>query len=357
MPDMAQGLRTPLCRDLGIEYPIFSAGMGTGAGPDLAAAVSNAGGFGVVGASSFLADAMPALIGRIRERTTRPFGVNFIIDERDASDEDRAVTRQQVNAAITERVAAVVLFWGDPAPYVEEAHRHGVRIIIQVGSLDEAKAAAAAGVDAVIAQGVEAGGHVEGTTSIWTLLPAVVEAITPRPALASGGIGDGAGVARAIGLGAQGVSLGTRFVASDEFSAHPAYKQRIVEGTASDTVLNELYDVWWPNAPHRTLRNNTFAEWEAAGRPPAGQRPGEGTSIGKKRMGSGEVVEWPRYAIGVAPPDFDGDIEYAPLWAGESCSVVNDIKPAGDIVRDLARDADAILATAAGMPETESRPS
>src|SRR5437588_9365553 len=108
MPDMAQGLRTPLCHDLGIDYPIFSAGMATGAGPDLAARVSNAGGLGVVGAASFLADAMPALIGRIWERTTRPFGVNFIIDEGDASDEDRAVTRQQVNAAITERVAAVV---------------------------------------------------------------------------------------------------------------------------------------------------------------------------------------------------------------------------------------------------------
>src|SRR5438876_690179 len=276
MPDMAQGLRTPLCRDLGIEYPIVSAGMGTGAGPDLAAAVSNAGGFGVIGASAFLPDAIPGLIAQVRDRTPRPFGVNFIIDERDSSDEDKAITRQQVSAAITERVAPVILSWGEPAPYVEEAHRYGVRIIIQVGSADEAKAAAAAGVDAVIAQGVEAGGHVEGTTSIWTLLPAVVEAITPRPALASGGIGDGAGIARAIG---------------------------------------------------------------------------------RRRIGSGDIVDWPRYAIGVAPPDFDGDIEYAPLWAGESCSVVNDIKPAGDIVRDLARDADAILAAAAGMPETESRPS
>ena len=331
--------------------------MGTGAGPDLAAAVSNAGGFGVIGASAFLPDAIPGLVRQVRDRTTHPFGANFIIDERDASDKDRAITRQQVRAAISERVATIVLFWGDPAPYVEEAQRRGVRIIIKVGSTDEAKAAAAAGVDAVIAQGVEAGGHVKGTTSIWTLLPAVVEAIKPVPVLASGGIGDGAGVARAIGLGAQGVSLGTRFVASDEFSAHPAYKQRIVEGTASDTVLNELYDVWWPNAPHRTLRNKTLAEWEAAGRPPSGHRPGEGTSIGRRRIGSGDIVDWPRYAIGVAPPDFDGDIEYAPLWAGESCSVVNDIKPAGDIVRDLARDADAILATAAGMPETESRPS
>ena len=269
MPDMAQRLDTPLCRELGIGYPIFCAGMGTAAGPDLAAAVSNAGGFGVVGASSFLADAMPALIAQVRERTTRPFGVNIIIDDRDFSDEDKAITRQQVSAAIAARVAAVILFWGDPAPYVEEAHRQGVRIIIQVGSVDEARAAAASGVDAVIAQGVEAGGHVRGTTSIWTLLPAVVEAIKPVPVLASGGIGDGAGLARTIGLGAQGVSLGTRFVASNEAWCHPAYKQRIVDSTASDTVLNELYDVWWPNAPHRTLRNKTFAEWEAAGRPPA----------------------------------------------------------------------------------------
>src|SRR5436853_7188581 len=107
MPDMATGLRTPLCHDLGIDYPIFSAGIGTAAGPDLAAAVSNAGGFGVVGASSFLAEAMPALIARVRERTTRPFGVNFIIDERHSSDEDRAITRQQVSAALAARVAPV----------------------------------------------------------------------------------------------------------------------------------------------------------------------------------------------------------------------------------------------------------
>src|SRR5438046_6205134 len=112
MPDMAEPLHTALCRELGIEYPIFCAGIGTAAGPDLAATVSNAGGFGVVGASSFLADAMPALIGRTRERTTRPFGVNFIIVERDSSVEDRAITRQQVCGAITERVAAVVLFRG-----------------------------------------------------------------------------------------------------------------------------------------------------------------------------------------------------------------------------------------------------
>src|SRR5207248_2494413 len=339
MPDMAKGLRTPLCRDLGIEYPIFCAGMGTAAGPDLAAAVSNAGGFGVIGASAFLPDAIPGLIAQVRDRTTHPFGANFIIDERDASDKDRAITRQQVSAAISERVAAIVLFWGDPAPYVEEAHRHGVRIIIQVGSTDEAKAAAAAGVDAVIAQGVEAGGHVKGTTSIWELVPATVEAIDPVPVLASGGIGDGAGIARALRLGAQAVSLGTRFVASDEAWVRPEYKRRIVSATAEDTVLGELYDLWWTGAPGRTLRNKTFAEWEAAGSPPSGQRPGEGTSIGHLTTSTGERVEWPRYAgAGTPKPDFDGDLDYAPLWAGESVSAVNDILPAGEIVRRLALD-------------------
>src|SRR2546426_4577006 len=195
MPDMAQALRTPLCRALGIEYPIFSAGMGTGAGPDLAAAVSNAGGFGVIGASAFLPDAIPGLIDQVRDRTTRPFGVNIIIDidEPDFTDDDKAILRQQVSAAISAKVAAVVLFWGDPSPYIEEAHRGGVRVIIQVGSLDEAKAAAAAGVDAVIAQGVEAGGHVRGSTSIWALLPGGGEGSKPPPGPPPGGHRGGRG--------------------------------------------------------------------------------------------------------------------------------------------------------------------
>jgi NAD(P)H-dependent flavin oxidoreductase YrpB (nitropropane dioxygenase family) len=341
---MVQSVRTALCGELGIEHPIFLAGMGTAAGPEIVTAVSEAGGFGVLGASAFPPTMIRELISGIRRRTARPFGVNIIIDERDLStEEDKAELREQVSAAIAEGVAAVVLFWGDPAPYVEEAHRHGVRLFVQVGSVDEAKAAASAGVDAVIAQGVEAGGHVRGQTSIWTLLPAVVESIAPLPVLASGGIGDGEGVARAIRMGAQGVSLGTRFIASDEAWCHPAYKQRVVESTASDTVYSELFDIWWPDAPHRTLRNKTVSEWEAAGRPPTGSRPGEGTSIGRRRMGSGAIGEWPRYAIGVATPDFDGDIDYAPLWAGESCSVVNDIKPAAQIVRDLVAEAQIAL--------------
>jgi NAD(P)H-dependent flavin oxidoreductase YrpB (nitropropane dioxygenase family) len=337
-------LRTRLARELAIEYPIFSAGIGMAAVPELAAAVSNAGGFGVVGASAYEPDRIGGLVERIRQLTEKPFGLNFIIDDRHQSADEIEETRQQVKAAIAERPAVVVLFWGDPRPFVDAAHEFGVKLFIQVGSLEEAKSAAEAGVDGIIAQGVEAGGHVRGTTSIWTLLPETVQAIRPVPVLASGGIGDGAGIARALQLGAQGVSLGTRFVASDECDAHPSYKRRVVESTARDTVLlDDLFDVWWPEAPHRVIRNRIVDEWVAAGRPPSGKRPGEGTPIGKRRMSDGQVHEWPRYAIGVATPDFDGDLEDAPLWAGESCSVVNDIKPAADIVRDLAREAGEIL--------------
>ncbi len=338
-------LHTPLCDALGIDYPILCAGFGLAAVPELVAAVSNAGGFGVLGASGMDPDQIARRVASTRQLTSKPFGLNFIIDEVGwaTSEEDRAFSRGSVAAGIAQRVAAVVLFWGDPAPFVQRARGTGVKILIQVGSVGEAKLAADAGVNAVIAQGIEAGGHVKGTVSIWELLPATVDAVKPLPVLASGGIGDGAGLARALKLGAQGVSLGTRFVASDEAFFHPAYKQRIVDGTAEDTVFNELYDVWWTGAPHRTLRNKTIKEWEAAGRPPSGKRPGEGTSIGKRRNLSGQSEDWPRYAIGSAPPDFDGDIEYAPLWAGESCTVVNDIKPAGDIVRNLVRDAEAAL--------------
>jgi nitronate monooxygenase len=336
-------LRTRFCEALGIEHPVLSAGIGTAARPELVAAVSNAGGMGVLGAGWLTPDQIREEIARVRALSEQPFGVNLIIDEVGGGTVE--LLREEIGAAVAEQVAALVLFWGNPAPYVEQAHEQGVKLLVQVGSLAEAEAAAEAGVDGVIVQGMEAGGHVRGTSSIWELLPAVVEALEPLPVLASGGIGDGAGVARALALGAQGVHLGTRFVCSKEAWCHPGYKQRIVDSRATDTVYNQLYDVWWPGAPHRTLRNKTLAEWEAAGCPPPGERPGEGTSIGRWRiLASDEFRELPRYAPAVVTPEFEGDIEYGPLWAGECCSVVNDIKPAAAIVRDLVRDAEAALA-------------
>lgn len=344
---MMARLWTPLCDLLGIDVPILCAGMGSVAGADLVAAISNAGGFGVLGVSGASPESVRSRIDSARALTSRPIGVNVIIDEDGwaVSAEDRELVRSEVMSAIEAQVAAVVLFWGDPAPYVELAREGGVKLLVQVGSLEEAEAAAAAGVDAVIAQGVEAGGHVRGTTSTWELLPAVVAAVSPLPVLASGGIGDGEGIARAIALGAQGVSLGTRFVASDESKAHPEYKRRIVESRAKDTVYTEdLYDISWPGAPTRTLRNRTYDEWETAGHPPPGERPGEGTIVGTLRMPSGETYDVPRYAGAGSPlSSFEGDLEYPAMWAGESVEAVNDIKPAGEIVRRLAQDASAAL--------------
>ena len=344
---MAVPLYTPLCSLLGCRFPVLSVGFAGGARPELVAAVSDAGGFGVLGAAGMPPELIRAEVERTRGLTGRPFGVNLIIaaDPPEYLDEDRDWFLSQIAAAADAGAAAVVLFWGDPAPFVQAAHAGGLKVLIQVGSVEEAESAVVAGVDAVIAQGIEAGGHVRGTASIWELIPTTVEAVSPTPVLASGGIGDGAGLARALELGAQGVSLGTRFVASEEAYIHPEYKRRIVSSNASETVLTaDLFDVGWPDAPHRTLRNRTHEEWVAAGRPPTGKRPGEGTAIGRDRSSSGEIEGWPRYAPGMATPEFDGDIEYAPLWAGESCSVVNDIKPAGEIVKDLARHAADTLA-------------
>jgi nitronate monooxygenase len=336
-------LETELTRRLGIRYPIFSVGFGSSAVAELAAAVSNAGGCGVIGASGAEPDEIRRRIRGTRALTDRPFGVNLIIDEDDEGDREHLTGA--VGAICAERVAVLVLFWGDPAPYVDLAHRAGVKVFIQVGSLEEARAAAAAGVDAVIAQGFEAGGHVKGTTSVWELVPAVIEAIAPVPVLASGGIGNGTAIARALELGAQGVSLGTRFVASREAWIHDDFKQRVVEARGEDTVYTEdLYDIGWPDAPHRTLRNRNYEEWDAAGRPPPGRRPGEGTSIGTQVSVTGDEVPLQRYAVGMVQPTFEGQIEYAPMWAGTSVTDVNDIKPAAEIVADLVRETEAASA-------------
>lgn len=345
-------LRTTLCELFGIDVPIFNVGFGQSATPELAAAVSNAGGCGVLG---FSGGGMPpqeirARIDRTRTLTDRPFGGNVIIaplSSSTASEEDRAAVRARITAAIDARIPILVLFWGDPAPFIAAAHANGTKVVVQVGSPEEAAAAARSGVDAVIAQGVEAGGHVRATESIWTVLPRVVEAAGPVPVLAAGGIGDGRGIARALKLGAQGVSLGTRFVASSEAWVHERHKQRLVEAGVADTIFGTVFTVGWPDAPHRALRNKTVREWEAAGRPPIGARPGEGEVIGTRHEGWGDFPFY-RYGVGMVTPTFEGDLDHAVMWAGESVSAVTDVRPAADIVRDLAREAEAALAMSYG---------
>ena len=188
-------LKTELCARLGIEHPILSAGFGPGAGPEVVAAVSNAGGCGVLGASGFRVPYVRELIRRVRALTSKPFGVNLILED---------IEEGPIEACLDERVPLLVFFWGDPAPYVGPAHARGVKVAIQVGSAEEAREAAEAGVDFVIAQGVEAGGHVRGTTALSVLVPAVVDVVAPLPVLASGGVADGRGLVAALSLGAQG---------------------------------------------------------------------------------------------------------------------------------------------------------
>ena len=327
-------LHTPLCQDLGIQYPIFSVGMGGGmAGPQLTAAVSNAGGCGVLGMGGLPAPYIQQQIQQLRLLTDQPFGVNIILP---------LLQEGQVETCLAEAVPIIVLFWGDPEPYVKEAHRVGTKVFIQVGSVEEAVSAAEAGADAIIAQGIEAGGHVKSTTSLSTIVPAVVEAVGPVPVIASGGIANGRGVVAALTLGAQAVSMGTRFVASEEILVTQEYKQRIVDSKAEDTVYTTLYDVGWPDAAHRVLRTPAMDEWEAAGRPASGQRPDEGRSIGRMPM-AGESMELPKYGIFPPMPGFEGDMEQTALYAGESCRLIHDIKPAGQIVRDIVQEAEEIL--------------
>jgi NAD(P)H-dependent flavin oxidoreductase YrpB (nitropropane dioxygenase family) len=327
-------LKTALCCQLGIEYPIFSVGMGGGiAGPELTAAVSNAGGCGVLGMGGLPAPYIREQIRQTRVLTDKPFGVNIILP---------LLQEGQIEACLDEKIPILILFWGDPKPYVAEAHRRGAKVFLQVGSVEEAQAAADAGVDAIIAQGVEAGGHVKSTTSLSTIVPAVVEAVRSTPVIASGGIANGRGVVAALTLGAQAVSMGTRFLCSEETKVLHAYKERVVQSKAEDTVYTLLFDVGWPDAAHRVLRNKAIDEWEQAGRPTSGKRPGEGTVIGRMPV-AGTQVDVPAYAVFPPMVGFIGDIERTALYAGESCRLINDIKPAGEIVRDIVREAEEII--------------
>jgi NAD(P)H-dependent flavin oxidoreductase YrpB (nitropropane dioxygenase family) len=340
-------IRTPLCDLLGIDVPILSVGFASSATPELAAAVSNAGGLGVLGLGLPL-DVLRDRVARTRALTARPFGGNFILAafaDPETPEKYREARRSQIATATDERVPVLVLFWGDPSPFVEPAHRAGLKVLVQVGSVGESNAAIKAGVDGVILQGVEAGGHVKATRSIWETLPAAVAAAHGVPIIASGGIGDGRAIARAMRLGAQGVSLGTRFVASEEAWIHPHYKRRIVDAGSDDTVFSpDLFNVGWDNAPHRALKNKTYEMWDAAGRPPIGKRPGEGEIVGTFHLPWGDQKS-ERYESAMLIPAFDGDPEDVVMWAGLSVDTVNDVKPAADIVRDLVRETEVALAS------------
>jgi NAD(P)H-dependent flavin oxidoreductase YrpB (nitropropane dioxygenase family) len=325
---------TSITRLLGIERPIIQAPIGGLSVPALAGAVSNAGGLGMMAITWMTLDEIRAAIAEARALTDRPFGVNVIIDRNDEPQDAR------VEAALEAGAPIVSFFWGDPAPFVDRVHAAGAKATMTIGSAEEARRAADAGVDVIVAQGWEAGGHVWGQVSTLALVPAVVDAVPGTPIAAAGGITDGRGLAAAIALGAGAAWMGTRFVASDEAPAHPHWKAKIIGASETDTYYSTLFDVGWPDAPHRTLRNQTIEGWLTAGSPAPGQRPNEGEVLATRPDGT-ELV---RYSSTSPRDSVVGRIDDLSLWCGQGVALVKEVLPAREIVRRTVADAERLLA-------------
>ena len=324
-------MHTALTELLGIEAPIVLAPMGGAVTPELAAAVSNAGGLGTLPLSWSTPDEVRSRVTETAALTDRPFGVNLI---REWDQRERLIVAVNAGAPV------ISLFWGDAAGLVQEAHDEGAIVFVSVASADEAARAAAAGVDVVVAQGWEAGGHVRGTVTTLALVPRVVDAVDPVPVVAAGGIADGRGLAAVLALGAAGAWVGTRFLAAQEASIHQEYRRRLLEAVETDTYYGTLFDGGWPDAPHRALQNSTVEAWEAAGRPAPGERPGEEDDVAAR--GDGSPVK--RYASSTPHSSMTGEIEALPNWAGQGVGLVTRVQPAAEILQELVADAERILA-------------
>lgn len=323
-------MRTPLCDLIGIDAPIVLAPMGGAVTPALAAAVSNAGGLGLLPLSWTSPEEIPRVLEETRRLTDHPFGINLGLewDQRD-----------RLATALAAGVNIVSFFWGNPGELVEIAHEGGAIVFATVGTAEEARAAAGAGADVVVAQGWEAGGHVWGNVSTLALVPRAVDAVAPLPVVAAGGIADGRGLAAVLALGAAGAWVGTRFLAATEAGIHPDYRARILAAGEANTFYGTLFDRGWPDAPHRTLRNSTVEAWERAGRPAPGARPGEADEPAKRPDGS----PINRYAASTPSASMTGDVEPLPHWAGQGVGLVTREEPAVDIVRSLIAEAEEVI--------------
>jgi NAD(P)H-dependent flavin oxidoreductase YrpB (nitropropane dioxygenase family) len=329
-------LATPLCRRLGLRVPVVQAPIGSAASPQLVAAVSDAGGLGMVAATWLDEATVRAQIRRVRDRTDRPFGVNLVLD---------FPVARQLDACLDEGIGIVSTFWGDPAGVHERISASGGVHLHSVGSVAEARRAADAGVDVLVAQGCEAGGHVRGTVSTLALVPAVVDAVPSLPVIAAGGIADGRGLAAVLALGAQAAWLGTRFLTATEAHTHPVYRQRVIDAVAEDAVRTRCFDGGWPNAPHRAIRNSTIDRWEAAGCPAAPHRPGEGDRVAVDVHGRPH----PRYEDLIPLPGMRGNVAEMALYAGQSVGLVRDTRSAADIIASITAEATATISRWQGI--------
>jgi NAD(P)H-dependent flavin oxidoreductase YrpB (nitropropane dioxygenase family) len=287
----------------GIEVPVYQAGLGGVAGPDLAAAVSQAGALGHLGCIRRSAEDVLLWIRETRKIADRPFGVNLVLPG-GGPDGFEA----QLSVVLEERPKVLSLFWGDFSQVIPRAKAVGIVTMVQVGAVAEARKAAEDGADIVIAQGIEAGGHVRGKIGLMALLPAVIEAVAPVPVLAAGGIADAVVVETALHMGAAGAWVGTRFVASHESLAHDIYKQRLVEAGSADTYHGHFYSVGWRlGTPYRAIRSKE--SWN------------------------------PYHLIAGGARKFDAE-KYArsfSVYAGQGVGKIREILSAGEIVQRLLR--------------------
>lgn len=308
-------LRTPVCDVLGIELPILQAGMSTYTTPELVAAVSNAGGLGIIGALGRTADELRDEIIKVRELTDRPFGVNHVISQQE---------RDSIDVTIELRVPVLSLAWGRAGDLVRRAHDSGAKVVHQVTTPEEAGQVASDGADVVVAQGTEGGGHV-GAMSTLPLVPQVVDMVNTVPVLAAGGIADGRGLAAVLMLGAQGALIGTRFLATPEARGRGHSKDVILNALGSQTVASKFFDdvlgLRWPGAMVRSIRNPLLDRWA--------QRQQDWTLAADQIRPSLEAA--------LAAGDF--------VIAGESAGLIHDIVPAGELVARMAREAEELLAS------------
>jgi nitronate monooxygenase len=314
---------------LNIDHPIVQAPMGGATSPQLTAAVSNEGGFGMVAGISSTPSRLQQMITETKALTEKGFGVNVVFKD----DVDPLV-----DVACKEGVDAVSFFWGDPSKYVDRVHDSGALVIHTVSSVDEAKRSIDGGTDILVAQGWEAGGHVPGSVSTMVLIPAVVDAVGEIPVLAAGGITCGRSIVAALALGASGVWMGTRFLGAREASIHSDYRERLFQAKETDTFYSQLFNKGW-ECSHRTLRNSTFERWDKAGRPEPGARPGESDVVALKPDGT--PIE--RYTSATPHETFTGEIEALPMWAGQGVHAIKCVQSASDIFRELVKETQECL--------------
>jgi NAD(P)H-dependent flavin oxidoreductase YrpB (nitropropane dioxygenase family) len=298
---------------VGCERPLQLAGMGGISTVELAAAVADAGGLGMLAMPDIPAPVLEASLDELAGRTTGRFGVNFLVPFLD----------QDCVKVAAGRAHVMEWFYGEPDPeQVAAAHGGGAIAGWQIGSAAEAVTAVAAGCDYVVAQGIEAGGHIRGGESLWTVLGEVLDAVDV-PVVAAGGLGTARAVAAAFAAGADAVRVGTRFVAAAESAAHPDYVAALVAATAADTELTTTFGVDWSDAPHRVLRSSIDAVLAL-----------DGDTVGELVVGD---VAYPvaRLSAMMATREFRGHTAATALYAGHSVDGVRRVLPAAEIVDEL----------------------